>query len=102
VIAVSFRSKRVQAALHCHFEYPFPIFMSDNLFLTKDYEMPKRLKAEAVDPAESRSLERSTRANVIQLERGFSFEVRPSQRLHLSDGGDPGPAGFDWNELERF
>jgi len=104
VIAVNFRSERAQAALHCHFEYPFSDFSSGDLFLTKDNKMPKRFKAGAVDPVESKSLDckHSTSANIIQLKRSASFEVRPSLHLHLSDGGDPGAAGFDWDELKRF
>ena len=72
------------------------------LFLTKDYKMPKRRKAMAVDSAENESLdyEHSTGANIVQFKRSSSFAVRPAQRLHSFDGGDPGPAGFDWNELE--
>jgi hypothetical protein len=74
------------------------------LFLTKDYRMPKRLEAVAVDPAKSKALDCKppTSANVVQFKRSSSFEVRPSQRLRPSDGGDPGPAGFDWDELKGF
>ena len=61
--------------------------------------MPRRLKAVAVDRAEPC---KHSSANVIQFKRSSSFEDRASQRLDLSDGGDPGPAGFDWNELKRF
>jgi hypothetical protein len=80
---------------------PFPILRQAILFLTKDYQMPKRHKAVAVDPAKANTLDckHSTGANIVQFKRGSSFEVRPSQRLRPSDGGDPGPAGFDWHEL---
>jgi len=74
------------------------------LFLTKDFKMPERREAVAVDPANSETLDRkqSTSANVVQFRRSSSFEVRPSQRLRPSGGFDPGPAGFDWIDLKPF
>jgi hypothetical protein len=86
----------------------FEYFVSDlcrpTLFSTKDYKMPKRLKAVAVDPAKSNILdyEHPTSANVVQFVRSSFCEGRPSQRLRPSDSGDPGPAGFDWQELKPF
>jgi hypothetical protein len=80
----------------------FPILRRAMLFLPKDCKMPKRLKAVAVDPAKSVTFDhvQSTSANVVQLKRSFSFEVCPG--LRPSDGGDPGPAGFDWIDLKPF
>jgi hypothetical protein len=82
----------------------FPILRRAMLFLTKDFKMPKRRKAVAVDPANTETLDRkqSTSASLAQFKRSSSFEVRPSQRLCPSDGVDPGPAGFDWNDLKPF
>lgn len=82
----------------------FPILRRAMWFLTKDFKMTKRRQAVAVDPAKSKTLDRkqSTSQNVVQLRRGSSFEVCPSRRLHPFDGGDPGPAGFDWKELKPF
>ena len=65
--------------------------------------MPKPRKAVAVDPAKSKTLDRkhSTNVNVVKFKLGSSLEVRPSQSPR-SDGGDPGPAGFDWPWIVRI
>jgi hypothetical protein len=74
------------------------------LFLTKDYKMPKRREAVAVDPAKSKTFDskHSTSANVVEFNRSSSIEVHPSQRFRPSNDIDPGPAGFDWIELKGF
>lgn len=63
--------------------------------------MPKRLEVVAIDPAKPKTLDckLSTSGTVVQFKRTSSFEVGTPQRLCPSGGGDPGPAGFDWNEL---
>jgi hypothetical protein len=88
----------------CHFGYSISDFASGDVVLTKDHKMPKPRNAVAVDPAKSKTLDRrhSTSVDVVQFKSGSSLEVCPSQRLHPSDGGDPGPAGFDWKELKPF
>ena len=103
MIAVRFRSK-AGPNYSAISNIPFPILRRAMLFLTKDYKMPKRRKAVAVDPAKSITLDRkhSTSGNVIQFKRSSSSEVRPSWRLRPSDGANPGPAGFDWIELKPF
>jgi hypothetical protein len=63
--------------------------------------MPRRRKAMAVDPAKSKTSDRKRASeNIVQFKRKSSLRVRPSQQRRQSDDGDPGPAGFDWKELE--
>ena len=102
MIAVRFAPKAEPGYCSAISNIPFPILRRTMLFLTKDYRMPKRL--EAVDPAKSKALDCKppTSANVVHFKRSSSFEVRPSQRLRPSNGGDPGPAGFDWDDLKGF
>ena len=86
---------------NCQYDLRVP---SRGVILTMDFEMPKRRQSVAVDPAKSKTLDRkqSTRENVVEFKRSFSVRVQPSQCLHRSIGGDPGPAGFDWIELKSF
>jgi len=64
--------------------------------------MPRRRKTVAVDPAKSKTPD-CKRASENVANSNSDEVLLYESALHSSsvyDGGDPGPAGFNWKELE--
>jgi hypothetical protein len=99
------RPRNTHAAPAQYFGWAAPfIGLWNKLFFMEVFEMPRRRRTSVQKNSHETRVVQFSRSPSILAARGRAVKVSPKleQKAHpvVSSGTDPGPAGFDWEELK--